>query len=164
MGSSTAYSSVSQVAGAARSEPKASSRSAITRVVLEELARVQSPAHRRPLTPGMTLAEAGVGPIRFLDAVNRIEGRYQMRFAEEWLDRIHTCGDLVECIAENMFDNVDRPLLTDFGIAMHRSDRNRVTDGGFALGSATHMAPEQARGERVDARADLYSIGGGGRH
>ncbi len=108
MGSSTAYSSVSQVAGAARSEPKASSRSAITRVVLEELARVQSPAHRRPLTPGMTLAEAGVGPIRFLDAVNRIEGRYQMRFAEEWLDRIHTCGDLVECIAENMFDNVDR--------------------------------------------------------
>lgn len=108
MASSTAYSSVSQVGGAARSEPKASSRSAITRVVLEELARVQSPAHRRPLTPGMTLAEAGVGPIRFLDAVNRIEGRYQMRFAEEWLDRIHTCGDLVECIAENMFDNVDR--------------------------------------------------------
>ena len=96
------------VAGAARSEPKASSRSAITRVVLEELARVQSPTHRRPLTPGMTLAEAGVGPIRFLDAINRIEGRYQMRFAEEWFDRIHTCGDLVECIADHMFDDVDR--------------------------------------------------------
>ncbi len=108
MASSTAYSSVSQVAGAARSEPKAASRSAITRVVLEELARVQSPAQRRPLTPGMTLAEAGVGPIRFLDAVNRIEGRYQMRFAEDWLDRIHTCGDLVECIADHMFDDVDR--------------------------------------------------------
>ncbi|MFN5757879.1 MAG: hypothetical protein ACK48M_14005, partial [Planctomycetia bacterium] len=90
MGSSTAFSSGSPVAAAARSEPKASSRSAITRVVFEELARVQAPAQRRPLTPGMTLAEAGVGPIRFLDAVNRIEGRYQMRFADEWLDRIHT--------------------------------------------------------------------------
>jgi 8-amino-7-oxononanoate synthase len=106
--SSTAYSSASQFAGTARNEPKASSRSAITRVVLEELARVQSPTHRRPLTPGMTLAEAGVGPIRFLDAVNRIEGRYQMRFAEQWLDRVHTCGDLVECIADHMFDDVDR--------------------------------------------------------
>jgi 8-amino-7-oxononanoate synthase len=108
VGSSTAVSSGSPVADAARSEPKASSRAAITRLVLEELARVQAPAQRRPLTPGMTLAEAGVGPIRFLDAVNRIEGRYQMRFADEWLDRIHTCGDLVECIAEHMFDDVDR--------------------------------------------------------
>jgi 8-amino-7-oxononanoate synthase len=108
VGSSAAFAFVPQVVNGARSEPKAASRSAITRVVLEELARVQSPAHRRPLTPGMTLAEAGVGPLRFLDAVNRIEGRYQMRFAEEWLDRIHTCGDLVECIADHMFDDVDR--------------------------------------------------------
>lgn len=58
-----------------------------------------------------------------------------------------------------LFDNVDRPLLTDFGIAMHRADRRRVTGGGFALGSSTHMAPEQARGEKVDGRADLYAIG-----
>jgi len=58
-----------------------------------------------------------------------------------------------------LLDNVDRPLLADFGIAMHRTDRSRFTEGGFALGSATHMAPEQARGEKVDSRADLYSIG-----
>ncbi len=58
-----------------------------------------------------------------------------------------------------LFDNVDRPRLTDFGIAVFRSDGRRLTHGGFALGSATHMAPEQARGEKVDGRADLYSIG-----
>lgn len=77
------------------------------------------------------------------------------------LDYAHERGVVHRDIkSENvLFDNVDRPLLTDFGIAMHRSDRHRVTDGGFALGSATHMAPEQARGEKVDGRADLYSIG-----
>ena len=92
---------------AARGEPKAASRLAITSLVLEELALSQ-PAARRTLTPGMTLAEAGVGPIRFLDAINRIEGRYQMRFREEWLEGILTVGDLIECIAARMFDSADQ--------------------------------------------------------
>ena len=92
---------------AARGEPKAASRLAITSLVLEELALSQ-PAAKRTLTPGMTLAEAGVGPIRFLDAINRIEGRYQMRFREEWLEGILTVGDLIECIAARMFDSADQ--------------------------------------------------------
>ncbi|GIX36634.1 MAG: hypothetical protein KatS3mg126_2413 [Lysobacteraceae bacterium] len=62
--------------------------------------------------------------------------------------------------AENvLFDNADRPLLTDFGIALSRRDRSRVTGHGLAIGSVAHMAPEQARGESVDGRADLYSLG-----
>lgn len=62
--------------------------------------------------------------------------------------------------AENvLFDNADRPLLTDFGIALSRRDRSRVTGRGLAVGSGAHMAPEQARGESVDGRADLYSLG-----
>ncbi|MFY8220485.1 MAG: aminotransferase class I/II-fold pyridoxal phosphate-dependent enzyme [Pirellulales bacterium] len=92
----------------ARGEPRASSRSSITRLVIDELARVRPRAARQPLTPGMTLVEAEVDPIGFLDAVNRIEGRYQMRFREEWLVGIRTCGDLIECIADHMFDSADR--------------------------------------------------------
>lgn len=57
-----------------------------------------------------------------------------------------------------LFDNADRPLLTDFGIAINRKDRSRVTGRGFAVGSGAHMPPEQARGESVDGRADLYSL------
>ncbi len=62
--------------------------------------------------------------------------------------------------AENvLFDNADRPLLTDFGIALSRRDHARITTAGLAVGSGGYMAPEQARGEAVDGRADLYSVG-----
>lgn len=52
----------------------------------------------------------------------------------------------------------ERVLLTDFGIARgeHRSDRTRT---GTIKGKLHYMSPEQARGSRVDARSDLYSLG-----
>jgi 8-amino-7-oxononanoate synthase len=93
---------------AARSEPRAHSRSAIARLVLDELARVQPPTRRGRLVPTTTLLEAGIDPIGLLDAVSRLEGHYQMRFCDEWLSGVRTCGDLIECIAEHMFDAADR--------------------------------------------------------
>lgn len=51
-----------------------------------------------------------------------------------------------------------RVKLLDFGIA--KSKRSLVhTDVGVVKGKQGYMAPEQARGERVDARADLYAVG-----
>lgn len=62
--------------------------------------------------------------------------------------------------AENvLFDNADRPLLTDFGIALSKRDKTRITTVGLVVGSGGYMAPEQARGDEVDGRADLYSVG-----
>lgn len=62
--------------------------------------------------------------------------------------------------AENvLFNDADRPLLADFGIALRRGYGPRVTGVGLAVGSTAYMAPEQARGQQVDRRADLYSIG-----
>jgi serine/threonine-protein kinase len=48
--------------------------------------------------------------------------------------------------------------LTDFGIAraMHRAG---LSAPGTIKGKAAYMAPEQARGEAVDARADVFSLG-----
>jgi antitoxin (DNA-binding transcriptional repressor) of toxin-antitoxin stability system len=58
-----------------------------------------------------------------------------------------------------LFDEAGRPLLADFGIALRRGYGPRVTTAGLAVGSTAYMAPEQARGEEVDGRVDLYSLG-----
>lgn len=46
----------------------------------------------------------------------------------------------------------------DFGVAKLESDQ-RITREGMLVGSPLYMAPEQAYGSSVDARADLYSLG-----
>ena len=91
-----------------RGEAGAYSRESITGVVLEELARATPTPRLQSLTPGSSLAENGIDTVRFMDAVTCLEGRYQMRFREEWLRGIDTCGDLIECVSRRMFDDADR--------------------------------------------------------
>jgi serine/threonine protein kinase/class 3 adenylate cyclase len=52
-----------------------------------------------------------------------------------------------------------RVKLLDFGLARPVADNQHITQSGMVLGTPTHMAPEQARGEPTDARADLFSLG-----
>ena len=77
------------------------------------------------------------------------------------LDYAHARGIVHRDVKEAnvLFDVADRPLLTDFGIALSRLDKSRITSAGHAVGSSGYMAPEQARGDVVDGRADLYSVG-----
>ena len=53
---------------------------------------------------------------------------------------------------------VERVMLTDFGLARAIDDAS-ITRTGVIAGTPLYMSPEQARGEAIDARSDLFSLG-----
>jgi serine/threonine-protein kinase len=60
--------------------------------------------------------------------------------------------------ANLMVTRTGRVKIVDFGIA-RAPGATAVTATGIAVGTPAYMAPEQARGEPIDARADLWALG-----
>ncbi len=52
----------------------------------------------------------------------------------------------------------DQPVLTDFGVAKILGGQQHTATGAV-IGTPAYMAPEQVRGEALDGRADVYSLG-----
>ncbi len=61
--------------------------------------------------------------------------------------------------ANIMFDHDGRVMLTDFGISKALQSAGNLTGTGMIVGTPHYMAPEQAKGQPVDGRADQYSLG-----
>ncbi len=59
-------------------------------------------------------------------------------------------------------DSDDRAFLTDFGLAKRfdqATEAGALTRTGAFVGTLDYVAPEQIRGDRVDARTDVYALG-----
>jgi len=75
------------------------------------------------------------------------------------LAEIHAHGYIHRDIKPDniLFDENDRPYFSDFGLAASASEQ--LGEARRVMGTLTYMAPEQARKQHVDRKADIYSLG-----
>ena len=61
--------------------------------------------------------------------------------------------------ANVLLDGQHHAYITDFGVARSLGATGGMTQSGVIFGTPEYLSPEQARGEKVDARSDLYAVG-----
>ncbi len=110
------------------------------------------------LLEGITLAqllqlEGALPPERILNIVRQVSSA---------LDYAHSRGYIHRDIKpSNMMidpDRDDHVTLMDFGL-VQVAGGSRITRAGFIMGTPDYMSPEQAKGDPVDHRTDVYSLG-----
>lgn len=76
------------------------------------------------------------------------------------LDEAHRRGIIHRDLkpANILFDHSQQPYLSDFGIAKISDSQTNVT-GSAIIGTPAYMSPEQAQGQKVDGRSDVYALG-----
>ena len=97
------------------------------------------------------LERGPLGPSRALGIAIQIAKGLAAAHEELIVHRDVKPGNVIVC-AEDLIK------IVDFGLAK-LGGRIRLTDPGSALGTPAYMSPEQIRGEPVDARSDIWSLG-----
>jgi len=106
--------------------------------------------------PGGTLkerlAEGGLSVAEMLDITSDIALGLDFAHQKGFVHRDVKPGNI-------LFRDDGRVVLADFGIAKAMDGSNSSTVAGASVGTPNYMSPEQARGETVSGRSDLYSLG-----
>lgn len=107
------------------------------------------------LVAGETLADRLAAPIPWREAIELILPICQA------LAEAHHKGVIHRDVkpANILISNEGRVKLTDFGVARLDTTQGRITTGEKMVGTFYYVAPEQARNEAIDGRADIFSLG-----
>ncbi len=97
-------------------------------------------------------AEGRLDPERAASIVSQVGGA---------LDAAHAHGLVHRDVkpANVLLASEDHAYLTDFGLTKHEASTGGLSRAGGWVGTLGFVAPEQIRGERVDARTDVYALG-----
>jgi serine/threonine-protein kinase len=106
---------------------------------------------------GMLIAGGTLPPDRAIAIVEQVASALDVAHSRGLVHRDIKPGNI---LVER--DSGDRAYLTDFGLAKRfdqGTDAGALTRTGAFVGTLDYVAPEQIRGDRVDARTDVYALG-----
>ena len=101
---------------------------------------------------------------RMQAAGGKLPVRDALRIMQEFaggLESAHSAGILHRDIKPDniMFNDYDEIKIADFGLAKIMGSGNTMSQSMAGVGTPRYMAPEQCEDKRIDARADIYSMG-----
>ena len=121
----------------------------------------ETPFYLMPFVQGETLrSRMSRGPVRFAEAVDLLADVAKALGAAHEAGLVHR-----DVKPDNILITGGAAVVTDFGIAhaIHEAREetldSRLTATGSSLGTPAYLAPEQAAGDAIDARTDVYSWG-----
>jgi serine/threonine protein kinase len=116
-------------------------------------------------TPYLTMAHIDGGSLEDRLREGPLEPREAVEIVckvAEGVARVHAAGLIHRDIKPSnvLMDRLGEPCLADFGLARDDGGASGTAAAGLCSGTPAYMAPEQLRGGLVDARSDVFSLGG----